>query len=233
MYNMHYDFSPNMFHPFYIIRTGLKNAILSNSTFMSGKMLDFGCGSKPYKDQFKVDEYIGLDYENDGHTHENEQIDVFYDGQNIPFPDEYFDSVLSSEVFEHVFNIERVLTEINRVMKKEGKLLITCPFVWNEHEVPHDYARYTLFALRDLLDRHGFELVKEEKSGDFITTIFQLWSLYFYTAFSGLRKGFFLYRWFYKVFFVFCPNASSFVLEKILPNNKSLYLNNIVVAKKK
>ena len=98
--------------------------------------MDFGCGTKPYRTFFQVEEYVGVDFENPGHPHDNEQIDIFYDGKNIPLPDGYFDSVLSSEVFEHVFNIDEVLAEINRVMKSDGKLLITCPFAWNEHEVP-------------------------------------------------------------------------------------------------
>ena len=53
--------------------------------------MDFGCGSKPYKSLFNVEEYLGVDYYNEGHPHENEQIDVFYDGKNLPFPDNYFD----------------------------------------------------------------------------------------------------------------------------------------------
>jgi hypothetical protein len=70
----------------------------------TGKLLDFGCVSKTYKKYFShTDAYIGLDIEQSGHLHTNEQIDVFYDGKKIPFEENYFDSVFSSEVFEHVF----------------------------------------------------------------------------------------------------------------------------------
>ena len=65
----------------------------------SGRLLDFGCGSKPYKDLFvNVSEYIGLDYENPGHSHENEVIDVYYNGKEMPFPSEHFDCLLSTQV---------------------------------------------------------------------------------------------------------------------------------------
>ena len=124
-------------NPFFIIRRGLYKGIRENAPFLSGKLLDFGCGKKPYKDLFNVDEYIGLDIEVSGHSHKNEVIDVYYNGKEIPFEKNHFDSIFSSEVFEHVFNIDKVLKEINRVCKPNGHLLITVPFVWDEHEIPY------------------------------------------------------------------------------------------------
>ncbi|MBK8311763.1 MAG: class I SAM-dependent methyltransferase [Chitinophagaceae bacterium] len=109
-----------------------------------------GCGSKPYKSLFNVNEYVGVDYHGQGHSHENEQIDVFYDGVLLPFPDNYFDSVFSTEVFEHVFNLEEMILEIKRVMKPGAKILVTCPFAIPEHEQPNDYARYSSFGLKHL-----------------------------------------------------------------------------------
>ena len=199
---------------------------------MSGKMMDFGCGTKPYQSLFNVKEYIGVDYQNEGHSHANEQIDYFYDGIKLPFNDEYFDSVLSSEVFEHVFNLNEILTEINRVMKTGGHLLVTCPFVWNEHEVPNDYARYTQFALHDIMGKNGFVVVSYKKSGNFVTTLFQMWILYWYTLFHRKSKRFFLVRWLYKLFIILPANLLGIFLSKIFPLNSSLYLSNIVVAMK-
>lgn len=199
---------------------------------MTGRMMDFGCGSKPYKALFNVKEYIGVDYQNEGHPHENEQVDIFYDGKIIPLPDQYFDSVLSSEVFEHIFNLNEILKEIHRVTKEGGKLLITCPFVWNEHETPNDFARYSKFALQDILAKNGFEIIQFYKSGNFILTIFQLWNLYWYTIFHQKKGRFFLLRWFYKAFIVLPANLAGLLLNNILPHNDSLYLNNIVLAKK-
>ena len=226
------DFSPTVFHPFYFNRNGLKKGISLFAGAMTGKMMDFGCGSKPYKTLFNVEEYIGVDYQNEGHPHDNEQVDIFYDGKTIPLPEEYFDSVLSSEVFEHVFNLDEILKEIHRVMKEGGKLLITCPFVWNEHEVPNDFARYSKFALQDILQKNGFEIIEFHKSGNFLLTILQLWNLYWYTIFHKKKGRFFMLRWCYKLFIILPTNVAGMILNSILPSNDSLYLNNVVLAKK-
>jgi SAM-dependent methyltransferase len=226
------EFSPTLFHPLYFIRRGLRKGIQDYAHALTGKLMDFGCGSKPYAGLFKVEEYVGVDYYNEGHSHDNEKIDVFYDGKTIPLPNEYFDSVLSSEVFEHVFNLNEILQEIRRVMKKNGHLLITCPFAWNEHEIPNDYARYSRFALTDILKKNGFEIIACTKSGNFITTVFQLWILYWYVLYNKKQKRFFLIRWLYKFLIVLPGNFSGKVLNAILPSNDSLYLNNIFLAKK-
>lgn len=230
---MNSEFSPSVTHPFYFIRNGLKSAIQAHAGSLHGKLLDFGCGSKPYRSLFKVDEYIGVDYHNEGHPHHNEQIDVFYDGKSLPFPDGSFDSVLCSEVFEHVFNLEEVLKELNRVTRTGGQMLITCPFVWNEHEVPYDFARYTVFALTDILQRNGYEIVSINKSGNFVTALAQLWVLYFKETFQKSLSSFVPGRWFYKALFVAFPNIVGKFLNMILPENKTMYLNNIVLVRKK
>src|SRR5215831_6745285 len=93
-----YDFNPNITYPAYFTRNRLLNKITMLAPELKGKLLDFGCGSKPYRSLFSVDEYIGIDIENPGHPHANEQIDVFYDGKKIPFTDNSFDAVFSSEV---------------------------------------------------------------------------------------------------------------------------------------
>src|SRR5690606_32144517 len=158
----------------FLIRIRLKRQLRRNSQRLKGKLLDFGCGSKPYKKLFAhVDDYVGIDIKIEGREENHRFIDEFYDGEKIPFSDEYFDSILSTEVLEHVFNIETVLSEMYRVLKPGGTALITTPFMWEEHEMPYDFARYTPPALKHLYNKHGFEVVEHFKSGDYISVIFQ------------------------------------------------------------
>jgi SAM-dependent methyltransferase len=230
------SFRPGMNSAFYFIRNALYKKVKLYAPELNGRLLDFGCGSKPYQSLFSnVTEYIGLDYPGEGHSHANESIDVMYDGKKIPFPDENFDSVFSSEVFEHVFNLHEIIPEIKRVMKKEGKLLITCPFVWNEHEVPVDYARYTQFALKHILEKNGFKVLVQDKSGDFMMALQQMRMVYFNEHFIPaiplLGKM--------KFFRINIPplinpllNAWFSFKHWLLPKRKDWYLNNIVLAEK-
>jgi SAM-dependent methyltransferase len=113
-YYLKQSFNPGLIsiliNPFYFIRKQLYTAIKHNSHFLKGKILDLGCGTKPYRDLFSnATEYIGIDIENPGHDHSKENIDMFYDGKHIPFENESFDGLFFSEVLEHVFNPEETL----------------------------------------------------------------------------------------------------------------------------
>ena len=71
-------------NPFYFARKGLYENISKLISKLNGKLLDIGCGTKPYKNLCQVDEYIGLEIDDEGNrNHKN--ADVFYDGKTIPF----------------------------------------------------------------------------------------------------------------------------------------------------
>lgn len=227
-----YEFNPDIRHPGYLTRRGLLEALARHSPALEGRLMDFGCGSKPYKILFSVNEYIGVDFQGEGHSHENEQIDVFYNGKTLPFPNEHFDSVFSSEVFEHIFNLEEILSEINRVLKPGGKILITCPFCICEHEVPNDFARYTSFGIQHLMNKHGFRILKYEKLGSYVETVMQLRITYihqhilpFFRKIPVVRSG--LRLLVYSSF-----NLWALLKSRLLPYRQDLYLTNVVLCEK-
>lgn len=226
-------FRPNITKPYYLVRNGLLKSIIGPAAQMNGRLMDLGCGSKPYYSIFKVDEYIGVDYDSPGHPHDNENIDVYYDGKHLPFKENDFDSVFCSEVFEHIFNLEEIIKETHRVMKPGGRFLITCPFAICEHEVPNDFARYTSFALKHLLESNGFKVLSLGKSGNSVETVFQLWITYIDQHISVFFKNIPVFRSVFKVFTYTTLNLTALLLSKILPAKKDLYLNNIVLAEKK
>lgn len=215
-------------NPFYLIRRSLFKHIRTFAPQLSGRLLDFGCGRKPYENLFTVSEYTGVDMEHTGHDHVNSKVDVFYDGRHLPFKDQTFDSLFCSEVLEHIFDPEVILPEINRVLKPGAKALITVPFCWNEHEAPYDYARYTSFGITHLLTKHGFRVVELKKSGSFVQVIAQLWALYFFERLKRFgRTGYAL-----SLLFIVPVNLAARTILRIFPHNDSLYFNNIVLAEK-
>ncbi len=216
-------------NPFFFVRRGLVSGIKRYSKQLNGKLLDYGCGSKPYKDFFKVDKYIGVDVISRGHPHDTEEIDVYYDGKSLPFIDEAFDSVFCSEVFEHIFELEEALVELKRVMRINGTALFTVPFVWDEHEAPFDFGRYSSFGIKYLLEKNGFEIIHLEKSTKFLETIFQFWNLYlFYKLYTKNKYVNILIN----IIFIAPFTILGIIVSGILPNNGNLYNNNIILAKR-
>lgn len=228
------SFQPNwtspFINPFLFIRMGLFKKIKAFAPQLKGSVLDFGCGRKPYRNLFiNASDYIGLDMEVSGHDHTHSTVDVYYDGKKIPFKDEYFDNIFSSEVFEHIENIEDILKELNRVLKKGGKILITVPFVWNEHEVPNDYRRFTTFGIISMLKKHNFKIDKVETTTHFFETLYQTFILYLYHIFQTKKKAL---NTLLTLIFLSPFNLLGLILVNIVPRNKSLYHNVIVLAEK-
>jgi SAM-dependent methyltransferase len=230
--NIPYHFNPNITSPSFLTRNRLLTKIALLAPQLKGNLLDFGCGSKPYRSLFKVNTYIGLDFENPGHPHLNEQIDVFYDGKKIPFEDNRFDSVFSSEVFEHIFNLEDILKELDRVLKKDGLMLITCPFTICEHEVPNDFARYSSYSIKYLLEKNGFKVVEQYKTCNSIETVGQLRLTYINQHIMPYIKRIPILRSVFRFIAFTSINIYSIVLGKIFPAGMDLYLNNVVLCRK-
>lgn len=190
--------------------------------------MDFGCGRKPYENLFTVKSYTGVDVKLTGHDHRLSKVDVYYDGKTLPFEDDRFDALFCSEVLEHIFDPDDILTEIRRVLKKGSLALITTPFCWNEHESPFDYARYSSFGMRHLLEKNGFRVISISKSGHFTRVSFQIGALYFYEI---LKKygiaGILLAQ-----LFITPINMLGSLFAAVLPRNNTLYFNNIIIAEK-
>lgn len=226
------QFRPSVFglflNPFYFARKGLFEHISALAPHVTGRVLDVGCGRKPYESLFRASCYIGLEIDT-VQNRKNNKADYFYDGTTFPFGDAEFDSVILNQVFEHVFNPEPFLREVKRVLKDGGILLMSVPFVWDEHEQPCDYARYSSFGLRSVLENNDFVIMEQRKSINDIRVIFQLLNTYLYKiTVTGNKIADLL-----ATIVLMAPfNILGALLAKLLPNNDDLYLDNIILAKK-
>ena len=216
-------------NPFYFSRKGLLNAITKFAPNLKGRLLDAGCGQKPYQPLFiECEEYIGIEIDT-LENRKNKKADYFYDGLTFPFTDESFDSIVCNQVLEHVFNPDQFLAEINRVTKSGGHLLLTVPFVWDEHEQPFDYGRYTFFGLTHLLNQHGFKIIESLKTQADVTLFTQLVNAYLYKV-TITRNGYL--NLLITVVLMAPFNLLGLILSKFLPRNPDLYLDNVVLAVK-
>lgn len=98
--------------------------------------------------------WLGLDMQpGDG-------VDVVGDVHKLPEDwSSRFDTVVCSEVLEHVERPWVALPELARVTKPGGHLIVTAPFCFPVHAYPSDYFRYTMEGLRVLMQDAGFEVV--------------------------------------------------------------------------
>lgn len=146
----------------------------------SGLLLDCGCGHVPYYYIYKelVNDALCIDWENS--AHKNEFLDKVVDLNHppIPYEDNKFNTVLLTDVLEHIAEPLPLIKEITRILKKGGKLILTVPFFYWVHESPHDYFRYTEFALRKFCKESGLEVVSLEPYGGYPDVMLDLMNKY-------------------------------------------------------
>lgn len=216
-------------NPFYLARRGLRAGLSEFFPHLQGRVLDVGCGSQPYRALIPAAHYTGMELDTPC-TRESFAADVYYDGLNFPLPAADYDGVLCSQVFEHVFNPPHFLAEVNRVLKPGGWLVLAVPFAWDEHEQPHDFARYSSFGLRSVLESAGFEVVAQRKTLADGRVLFQLLNTYLYKVTLTARPR--VNRLITLV--LLAPvSLAGLVLGWVLPANPDLYLDNIVLARKR
>lgn len=132
-----------------------------NRDSFRGELLDNGCGNAPYADWYTplVDRVVKLD------AAPIPSVDVVAFADALPFADGSFDTILATEVLEHVTDAERAVADAYRVLRPGGHLVVTVPYMYPTHEAPYDFRRFTHFGLRDLLERHGFEVLSLDAKG--------------------------------------------------------------------
>ena len=215
-------------NPFYFARKGLIAAIRGAAREITGRTLDVGCGQKPYRYLFASTEYVGLELDTPANR-QYKRAEFYYDGTTFPFDAGAFDSVVCNQVLEHVPDPHGFMTEIRRVLKPNGALLLTVPFVWDEHEQPHDYTRYSSFGLTHLLQQCGFTKIEHRKTMADLRTVFQLINGYLYKK-TVTSNGYFNLL---ATLILMAPiNLAGEIVGRVLPGNADLYLDNVVLARK-
>jgi SAM-dependent methyltransferase len=136
-------------------------------------ILDVGAGDAPYRELFGHCEYVTCDWVGSAHEWAGE-VDVVASADALPLADGSVDAALLTQVLEHVPNPAAALSEVARVLRGGGGVFVTVPFVWELHELPFDFWRFTPASLERLLADAGFVHIAVEARTDCFTTLAQL-----------------------------------------------------------
>lgn len=134
--------------------------------YAKGKLLDLGCGHVPLYNAYKnfIEDNICIDWDNS--YNKNIYLDYSADlNLKLPLNDNDFDTIILSDVLEHIKNPFSLWEEMNRVLKQDGTLLMNVPFYYALHEEPYDYFRYTKHSLKSMAEDNGFHVLYLEPIG--------------------------------------------------------------------
>jgi len=151
--------------------------------YAHGRLLDMGCGKVPlyqaYRDQ--VTDVDCIDWANSAHG--SDHLDKVCDlGGTIPYADASFETIILSDVLEHLPEPAICWREMSRLLSPGGSVILNVPFYYPLHEEPHDFYRYTEFALRRFAEGSGFEVLELKPIGGALEILADVTSKLFATA---------------------------------------------------
>jgi len=208
-----------------LIKDILWDDLVFSSHFVHGKLLDVGCGGKPYQKifQHRLTSYIGIDAY-------DKRADIQKDFLATTLLPNSFHTVLTTQVLEHVPHPSVFLKKIFRILKPSGILILTAPLIASLHETPRDYFRFTEYGLRQLLSDAGFEILVIKGQGNYISSIATFVAFYFESTCNRyflkypkqLLNAIFLY-----IFFLFSKLPNQLTKPHMCP------MNYLVIARKR
>lgn len=149
-----------------------KDLFTAIQKYAKGKLLDIGCGNKPYENwtKEKVVEYVGCDVVQSSLN----KVDVLCEANKIPLESSFFDTILSTQVIEHVEDHQGLVNEAYRLLKPGGYFILSGPMYWNLHEEPYDFFRFTKYGFKYILEKAGFEVCEITSNGGAWATLGQV-----------------------------------------------------------
>jgi SAM-dependent methyltransferase len=152
------------------------------SSYAKGSLLDLGCGNKPYKKWY--DKFVQHSIGCDAIQSSDNLVDTICLASELPYENNSFDTVFSTQVLEHVFEQQEMINESFRVLKSDGHIILTVPFTWQLHEEPYDFFRITKHGLKQMFEKAGFEIITIKANGGKWAAFFQMMMNTVYSTFK-------------------------------------------------
>jgi predicted TPR repeat methyltransferase len=230
--------NPSLTYPTYITLKNLKSGLEKTTKYARGKLLDLGCGIKPYQSIFNkhIDSYYGVDMKETAKSNYADltNADFYADICDTGLKSCSFDTLLSTQVLEHIYDTKKYLIECNRLLVKGGHAIFTIPQTYEVHARPFDYYRFTEYSLRSLFEENGFKIIKLYPLEGAYAAMQQIKIVSVVLGFFNHKKSnlSIFHKFTYKILqYIFVPyfNLKAMLLDKYHPN-QSLCLNYLLVA---
>jgi ubiquinone/menaquinone biosynthesis C-methylase UbiE len=218
----------------YFVSKHLRNFIYQslNTYLQAGDVVvDVGCGEQPLRSliEQKNAQYIGVDIVQNA----QKTVDVVCSATSVNLPNQSASLLLCTEVLEHVVDSAQVFAEFDRLLKPNGYVILTCPFMFGLHEEPHDYNRLTTHQITELASRYSLQPIQLDRTGNEVevlaTVVDGIFSLYTFDNQTLLLV--------WKIFFTgvrFFTNSIGFLVSLLLSPVllKKYYLSNVAILQK-
>ncbi|MFN0279629.1 MAG: class I SAM-dependent methyltransferase [Pyrinomonadaceae bacterium] len=222
------------FSPSFWIRKRVRDAIIANSHVAHGTLVDVGCGLKQYEIYLRpfVDSYYGTEFSPESGFNGN-CADVAGNAAAMPFADESIDTIICTEVLEHVSDPERAISEFARVMRPDGVIITTAPFFFPIHD-KFDFYRYSDKGLAEMMQRHGLIIERIEPLSGTGMTLALLINIYWFDI------GFLWTKWLYPIGLALRPllllvvsiiNILGWIADRVLRSNHMSF-DHLTIARK-
>lgn len=164
--------------------------------YIAGDVLDCGCGRVPFYEMYKPNSSSITCVDWQLSPHETNHIDDAMDlNEGLGYDDDKYDGIILTDVLEHIHQPANLIKDIYRTLRPNGKVVVGVPFLYNVHEAPHDFFRYTEFQLRRMFEEQGFKVLELNPYGGYFESLFNMiqkfrpGSYWFYRATDLIRKG--------------------------------------------
>lgn len=186
-----------------------------------GETLDLGAGSGKYRAIIaaRASSYTATD------SQPGDNIDVVADVHALPFGAASYDTVVSTQVMEHVREPWKMVEEVARILRPSGTCILTAPFMLQYHADPSDYYRYTTEGIRHLCERAGLTVIETGKIGGAMAVLAESMRFSWLNPYAGRRYGFIRRN------LVRSLHALLMSLDRVSPQS-AIYATTAVVARK-
>jgi len=152
-----------------------KKVSFATAGLSRGEALDIGCGTGDFLNEMSKSGWNvkGIEPNETARNSaiKNFGLDIFEESALFELKENSFDVVTMWHVLEHVYNLDRHLTQIKNILRNEGRLIIAIPNAdsydakkygefWAAYDVPRHLYHFNRVSLARLMEKYGFEIVK-------------------------------------------------------------------------